>query len=156
MKEQGQTEKSAKPSDQPPQKLAEACAEFMWKTDSCSQALGMAIEAVGPGSATLSMTVREDMLNGQRHCHGGVLFTLADSAFAFACNAYNQFTVAQHCSVTFLKPVNEHDKLIANAIERVREGRSGIYDVTIMRGTERVAEFRGHSRVVRGQMFPDE
>ncbi len=116
----------------------------------------MQLDAVGSGTATLSMVVKADMLNGQHNCHGGVMFTLADSAFAFACNAYNQFTVAQHCSISFLKPVNEHDVLVATAVERFREGRSGIYDVTITRGDDLIAEFRGHSRTVRGQMFSDQ
>ena len=95
------------------------------------------------------------MLNGQHNCHGGVMFSLADSTFAFACNAYNQFTVAQHCSISFLKPVFENDTLVARATERWREGRSGIYDVTVTRHDEIVAEFRGNARTVRGQMFPD-
>ena len=135
--------------------MAEACASLMWQTDQCSKSMGMQLDAVGCGTATLSMVVKADMLNGQHNCHGGVMFTLADSAFAFACNAYNQFTVAQHCSISFLKPVQEHDKLIAVAAERWREGRSGIYDVVITRDDELIAEFRGHSRTVRGQMFPD-
>jgi len=139
-----------------PQKIAEACATIMWKTDKCSQSMGMRLDAVGCGTATLSMVVKADMLNGQHNCHGGVMFSLADSAFAFACNGYNQFTVAQHCSISFLKPAHEHDKLIAVALERWREGRSGIYDVTITRNDELIAEFRGHSRTVRGQMFPEE
>lgn len=135
--------------------MAEACAAIMWKSDQCTQQLGMQLVSVGPGTATISMTVRSDMLNGQNNCHGGVMFTLADTTFAFACNAYNQFTVAQHCSISFLKPVLEHDTLIATATERWREGRSGIYDVTITRDDEVVAEFRGNSRTVRGQMIPD-
>ena len=84
------------------------------------------------------------------------MFSLADSAFAFACNGYNQFTVAQHCSISFLKPAHEHDTLVATAVERFREGRSGIYDVSITRNDELIAEFRGHSRTVRGQMFPED
>lgn len=140
-----------------PDELAKACADVMWRDDTCSQSLGMAIKAISAGAATLTMTVREDMLNGQRICHGGIMFTLADTAFAFACNAYNQFTVAQHCSVSFLHPVYLNEVLTASAVERWREGRSGIYDVTLTRadGT-RVAEFRGHSRTVRGQFIPDE
>lgn len=146
---------NAKPDLSSPQKTAEACAKFMWETDNCSQAMGMQIESVEPGMARLSMVVKSDMLNGQHSCHGGVIFTLADSAFAFACNAYNQFTVAQHCSISFLKPAHEHDKLMATAVERWREGRSGIYDVAITREGELIAEFRGNSRTVRGQMFKE-
>ncbi len=142
-----------KPDLSSPQSTAAACADFMWQQDRCSQAMGMKIESVAPGEATLSMVVKADMLNGQRSCHGGVMFTLADSAFAFACNAYNQFTVAQHCSINFVKPAYENDRLLACATERWREGRSGIYDVEIKRGDELIAVFRGNSRTVRGQMF---
>lgn len=135
--------------------LAEACAKSMWENDRCSKALGFTIVDVDAGTATLTMTVREDMLNGQNICHGGIMFTLADSAFAFACNAYNHFTVAQHCNVSFLRPVFEHDVLTAVAQERWRAGRSGIYDVQVLRGDEVVAEFRGHSRVVDGKHLPE-
>jgi len=137
-----------------PQALAEACAKTMWATDQCSQSMGMKIESVGPGTATLSMRVLSHMLNGQHNCHGGMMFTLADSAFAFACNAYNQFTVAQHCSITFLKPAKLNDTLVATAVEKWREGRSGIYDAAITCNGELIAEFRGHARTVRGQIFP--
>lgn len=145
--------KPHKPDLSTPQSTAEACADFMWHDDSCSQAMGMKIESVAPGQAILSMVVKADMLNGQRSCHGGVMFTLADSAFAFACNAYNQYTVAQHCSINFLQPAFENDRLVAIATERWREGRSGIYDVEVKRGNELIAVFRGNSRTVRGQMF---
>ena len=86
-----------------PDELAKACAESMWKTDNASKGLGFEIEDIASGEARLSMVVREDMLNGQRICHGGFIFTLADSAFAFACNGYNQFTVAQSCKIDFLE-----------------------------------------------------
>lgn len=135
--------------------LAEACAASMWKDDHCSKAMGFILESVDAGCATLSMKVRADMLNGQKICHGGIMFTLADSTFAFACNAYNQFTVAQHCSVSFLKPVYENEVLRATATERFREKRSGIYDVVVSRSQgDIVAEFRGHSRTVSGQHLP--
>ena len=140
-----------------PQELASACAASMWEQDACSRALGMSLVSVAPGSATLQMTVRADMCNGQNICHGGLMFTLADSAFAFACNAYNQFAVAQHCSVSFLKPVYENQLLTATACERFREGRAGIYDVVITRDdNDVVAEFRGLSRTVKGQHLPDQ
>ena len=136
--------------------LAEACAEAMWAQDRASKQLGMQIDKVEQGFARLSMTIREDMLNGQNIAHGGGIFTLADSAFAFACNTYNQFTVAQHCSVSFLAPVFLDDKLTATAVERNRSTRSGIYDVTVVNQKgETVAEFRGHSRTVKGQHVPD-
>jgi len=136
--------------------IAQACAQSMWRSDACSQALGMKIIQVGPGFASLSLQVRDDMLNGQRICHGGILFTLADSAFAFACNTYNQFVVAQHCNVSFLQPVYQNECLTAVASERHRAKRSGIYDVVISRGEEDVvAEFRGFSRTVSGQHVAD-
>ncbi len=137
-----------------PGELAEACARAMWAQDRASQALGMEIVSVGPGEATLAMTVRPDMTNGHGTCHGGLLFTLADSAFAFACNAYDQRHVAQHCSVTFLKPGRAGQRLTAQAVERAREGRSGIYDVTVRDEAGAVlAEFRGHSRSVPGTLL---
>lgn len=132
--------------------IAQSCAEKMWGQDACSNALGMQIESIAPGSATLSMTVRADMLNGQKICHGGILFTLADSTFAFACNTYNQYAVAQHCHISFLMPVYENERLQAVASERHRVKRSGIYDVVISREDgEIVAEFRGFSRTLAGQ-----
>ncbi len=137
-----------------PGELAEACARAMWAQDRASQALGMEIVSVGPGEATLAMTVRPDMTNGHGTCHGGLLFTLADSAFAFACNAYDQRHVAQHCSVTFLRPGRAGERLTAQAVERAREGRSGIYDVTVRDEAGAVlAEFRGHSRSVPGTLL---
>jgi acyl-CoA thioesterase len=136
--------------------LARRCAEAMWAGDRASQALGMTIEAIAPGRAVLSMPVREDMVNGHALCHGGYIFTLADSAFAFACNTYGQRTVAQHCAVTFLAPARLGDRLIATAVERFREGRSGIYDITVEDATgRRIAEFRGHSRTIPGSLLPE-
>lgn len=138
-----------------PDELAKACAETMWSNDDASRGLGMEIVRIAQGEAVLSMTVRADMLNGQKICHGGFMFTLADSAFAFACNGYNQFTVAQRCSIDFLAPVFEGDLLTAYAEERTRKGRSGIYDVRVknQRG-EVVAEMRGNSRTVKGEHLP--
>jgi acyl-CoA thioesterase len=134
--------------------LAEACAKTMWAEDQASQGLGMVIERVAPGEAVISMQIRADMANGHGICHGGFIFTLADSAFAFACNTYNQRTVAQHCAVTFVQPGRRGDTLTAHALERSRAGRSGIYDVTVRdsRG-EVVAEFRGHSRTIAGTLL---
>ncbi len=133
-----------------PDEMARACADKMWADDNASRALGMKIEEISAGCARLSMPVREDMTNGQKICHGGFMFLLADSAFAFACNGYNQYTVAQHCSVTFLKPVYQGDVLTARAREIQRQGRSGIYDVTVIdHDGELVAEFRGHSHSLR-------
>lgn len=133
------------------QSLAQACADSMWTNDLCSKALGMALVSVSPGEATLELQVRHDMLNGHGTCHGGIMFTLADSAFAFACNTYNQNCVAQHCSVSFLHAVKEGELLTAHASERSRIGRSGIYDVVVSAtGGRVVAEFRGFSRTVKG------
>jgi acyl-CoA thioesterase len=131
--------------------LARKCAESMWANDHATHGLGMQLQEVGPGRATIAMTVEARMANGQGICHGGFIFALADSAFAFACNAYGPITVAQHCSVTFLRPGKVGDRLTAEAVERTRAGRSGIYDVAVKRadGTL-IAEFRGHSRAVEG------
>ncbi|MCS6623907.1 hydroxyphenylacetyl-CoA thioesterase PaaI [Roseibacterium beibuensis] len=138
-----------------PQELAEASAQAMWNDDSASQRLGMVLDHVAPGAATLSMTITGAMSNGHGNCHGGYIFTLADSAFAFACNSYNAVTVAQHCSVTYLQPVRIGDRLTATATEVSRRGRSGIYDIRITnQDGAHVAEFRGHSRTVSGTHLP--
>jgi|SRR5690606_1170789 len=131
--------------------LARKSAEAMWAGDRASAGLGMEIVDIGPGRATLSMTVRESMANGHGTCHGGFIFSLADSAFAFACNSHNRRAVAQHCSVSFLHPARPGDRLIAECAERARAGRGGIYDVSVRRADGTViAEFRGHSRTVDG------
>jgi acyl-CoA thioesterase len=133
--------------------LARACADAMWKEDAASQSLGMQLVSIAPGQAVITMTVTDRMVNGHKLCHGGYIFTLADSAFAFACNTYNQRTVAQHCAVTFLASAKLGDKLVARAVERQRSGRSGIYDVTVTREDGNViAEFRGHSRTIEGEL----
>lgn len=139
-----------------PQQLAEACAEAMWSTDWTSQRLGMQIEHVAPGEATLSMRISEDMLNGHGNAHGGFIFSVADSAFAFACNTYNQRAVAYQVSITYMAPGRKGDRLTATARELYRAGRNGIYDVHVTndRG-EPVAEFRGHSRTVKGTHLPE-
>ena len=131
--------------------LARRCAEAMWANDRATRGLGMELLEVGPGRAIIAMTVRESMANGQGICHGGFIFALANSAFAFACNAYGPIIVAQHCAVTFLRPGQVGDRLTAEAVERMRAGRSGIYDVSVKRADSTlIAEFRGHSRVVDG------
>ncbi|RKW46915.1 MAG: hydroxyphenylacetyl-CoA thioesterase PaaI [Lautropia sp.] len=148
---------STLPSPEAAEQLAHDCADAMWADDAGSQALGMRIESVGPGRAVLGMTVRHDMLNGHGSCHGGFLFSLADSAFAFACNSGNQRTVAQHCSITYLAPAFEHDRLTAVASEVHRAGRSGLYDVRITnQKQEAIAEFRGHARTIRGTLLPEQ
>jgi len=139
------------------QSTAEHAAEAMWARDNASQALGMRIAAVGPGYAKLDMPVREDMVNGHAICHGGLIFSLADSAFAFACNSYGEVTVAGQCEISFLLPARLGDRLTADCRERHRRGRSGIYDATITNQTgETVALFRGWSRSIGGSVVaPD-
>jgi acyl-CoA thioesterase len=138
-----------------PQAVAERAAAAMYASDKATLALGMALDEVRPGYARLSMTVREDMLNGHGTCHGGLIFALADSAFAFGCNAYNKVTVAQGCEITFLAPVGPGARLTAECAERALAGRSGVYDVTITdEGGATVALFRGKSRRVKGEIVP--
>lgn len=137
-----------------PEDIARACADAMWAEDDASKALGMEIVEIGPGFATLAMTVRPDMVNGQRIAHGGFIFTLADSAFAFACNSHNERVVAAQGQITFIKPGKLGDRLIATAREITRGGRSGIYDVRVTAGDTVIAEFRGHSRVIPGTWLP--
>ena len=134
--------------------LARAVADRMFANDRASRALGMAIVAVRPGYAELTMTVRPDMLNGHAICHGGYVFTLSDSAFAFACNSYNLNTVAQGCAIEFLAPSHEGDVLTARATERSLAGRTGVYDieVTNQRG-EKIALFRGKSYRIKGHVI---
>ena len=136
--------------------VAARCAALMWAEDRASQALGMQVVEVGPGTATVSMTVRSDMVNGHGIGHGGLTFTLADTAFAFACNTYNQRTVAQAAEIRFLAPTRLDDVLVARAVERSREGRDGTYDIAVHAGDTLVAEFVGHSRQIRGTFFTDE
>ena len=119
----------------------------MYADDAASRALGIVISDVAAGTAVASMKVREDMVNGHGICHGGYVFTLADTAFAFACNTYDDATVAAGADITFLQPVPAGSDLTATAVERARRGRSGLYDVTVRtQAGEAVAEFRGRSR----------
>jgi acyl-CoA thioesterase len=139
-----------------PRALAEACAEAMWSGDATSRRLGMRIERIAPGEATLSMEITDSMLNGHGLAHGGFVFALADSAFAFACNGYNQRTVGHQASITYLAPGRLGERLTAVAREVYRAGRNGIYDVHVTNGHgEAVAEFRGHSRTVKGTHLPE-
>jgi acyl-CoA thioesterase len=136
------------------QALAQRCADAMYARDSASQALGMRIVSVAPGFASMSMTVRADMLNGHATCHGGFIFALADSAFAFACNSHNLTTVAAGCTIEYLLPAREGDLLIATGRERTQAGRSGIYDidVTNQHGAT-IAVFRGKSARIKGHVI---
>ncbi len=140
-----------------PQERAERSAQAMWENDRASKWLGARLDAVGPGTAELSMEVQEHHLNGHGICHGGYIFTLADSAFAFACNSYNQLVVAQENSITFLSPGQAGERLTARARESARQGRSGVYDVTVTGADGRkVALFRGLSRQINGQHFKED
>jgi acyl-CoA thioesterase len=137
--------------------LARRCAEAMYAEDRASQHLGIRIADVAPGRASAHMRVTETMINGHEICHGGYIVLLADTAFAFACNTYNRRTVAQGCDVSFLEVARLGDDLVAEAVERVRRGRSGIYDVSVRRRSgEVVAEFRGRSRVVSGTLVEEQ
>ncbi len=134
------------------QQRAERVRDHMWANDRASQALGMRITAIAPGRATLQMPVRADMLNGLDICHGGLVTTLADSTFAFACNAYDEMTVASGFSVDLVAPARLGDVLTADAVEVSKAGRTGVYDITVtnQRG-ERVAVFRGRSYTMKGR-----
>lgn len=140
-----------------PAALARAVADAMWAEDRASNALGMRLEEVGRGRAVLSMRVTERMVNGHGICHGGLIFALADSAMAFASNSHGERAVAQHCAVTFLRPGRLGETLRAEAAERVRAQRSGIYDVRVT-GAEAdiVAEFRGQTRTIPGTLLPSD
>jgi len=126
----------------------------MWAEDDASRGLGMEIAEIKSGQATLTMTVTPEMVNGQRIAHGGFIFALADSAFAFACNSHNERTVAAQGSITFIRPGKLGDRLVATAREISRNGRSGIYDVQVTANDVVIAEFRGHSRTVGGAWLP--
>jgi acyl-CoA thioesterase len=137
-----------------PDEIARACADAMWQEDDASKGLGMKLVEVKPGVATLTMTVQPHMVNGQRIAHGGFIFTLADSAFAFACNTHNERVVAAQGSITFIRPGKLGDRLFATAREISRSGRTGIYDVRVTVGKTVIAEFRGHSRTIGGTWLP--
>ncbi len=135
-----------------PQHTADLVGEGMWRNDRATQALGMRLVAIAPGSATITMPVREDMLNGHETCHGGFIAALADSAFAFACNSYNEVTVASAFAIDFIAPAHLGDLLTARCAEVSKTGRTGVYDteVTNQRGA-RIAVFRGRSHTLRGK-----
>ena len=141
-----------------PEQLAARVGEAMFANDRASrETMGMELVSCAPGRAVMRMALDERHLNGHRICHGGFIFTLADSTFAFACNSRNQSTVAAGCSIEFLKPGHLGDVLTCEGVEQVLQGRHGIYDmkVTNQRG-EVVAMFRGKSAQVQGQVIPQE
>ena len=134
-----------------PQQLAELAGRTMFERDPASQALGMVLAEIAPGYARMTMPVRADMLNGHQSCHGGYIFRLADSAFAFACNSHNLVTVGAGCSIDYLAPGRAGDVLVAEAREQALAGKSGIYDVRVSNQEGRlVALFRGRSHRVAG------
>ena len=134
------------------QEVAEAARDAMWANDRACKALGMHVTAVGPGTATLTMTVREDMLNGHDLCHGGLIATLADSAFAYACNAYNEVTVASGFDIHLMSGARRGDVLTASATELSRGGRTGVYDIVVSnQRDEQLAAFRGRSYTMKGK-----
>lgn len=138
------------------QALAEACAAAMWADDHASRGLGMVLQSVGPGHARLAMTVTAAMVNGHGMCHGGFIFTLADSAFAFACNSRNAKCVAAQGTIAFLRPARLGDHLLAIAEERHLAGRSAIYDARVTdQAGQVIAEFRGHSRAIGASFFEE-
>lgn len=137
--------------------LAAAAADSMYARDYASQALGMEIEAIGPGYARVTMKVRKDMVNGHDTCHGGLIFSLADSAFAFSCNSYNRVTVALAASIEFLAPARLGDHLTAEAQEQALGGKTGVYDVVVSKQDgRRIALFRGKSYRLGGTVIPEE
>jgi acyl-CoA thioesterase len=142
----------AKPDPAAAQALAEASAEAMWPRDRTAQALGMKLVRVAPGSALITMHVRPDMANSHHICHGGMIFCLADTAFAYACNSYNRNTVASSCNIDFLAPAKEGETLEAEAIERSQAGRTGVYDVVVRTGGRNIALFRGKSYRIAGEV----
>lgn len=134
------------------QALAEKVATAMWARDRTAHALEMHLDSIAPDTARLSMTVRRDMLNGHGICHGGMIFSLADTAFAYACNSDNHNTVASACQIDFLAPAREGDHLQAHAQVRASTGRTGVYDITVHNLTngQDVALFRGKSHQIKG------
>ena len=134
------------------QQVAEASRDAMWANDRACKALGIQIKSVGPGTATLTMSVREDMLNGHDLCHGGLIATLADSAFAYACNAYNEITVASGFDIHLMSGARLGDVLTASATELSKGGRTGVYDIVVNnQRDEQIAVFRGRSYTMKGK-----
>jgi acyl-CoA thioesterase len=139
-----------------PEARARRCAEIMWEADAASKWLGMSLDAVGPGTATLSFEVAPHHANGHGICHGGYIFTLADSAFAFACNSFNRLAVAQHNTISFLRPGRVGQRLVATARQVTAQGRSGVYDAEVTAEGQIIATFRGVSREIGGVHFEED
>ncbi|MGI9085222.1 MAG: hydroxyphenylacetyl-CoA thioesterase PaaI [Aeromicrobium sp.] len=139
-----------------PEEIARRSGEAMWASDRASRWLGMELVDVGPGTSTLQLELTDEMVNGHDIGHGGITFMLADSAFAFACNSYNRVTVAASAEIRFRRPTRLGDVLVATATERSREGRDGVYDVTVTVGEDVVAEFVGRSKEIGGVLYEEE
>ena len=138
--------------DKTPQQIAEYVRDGMLKNDAATQGLGMLVLQISPGHATVTMRVRADMLNGHAICHGGFISTLADSAFAFACNSYDELTVASGFAIDFLAPARLGDLLTARCVEVSKAGRTGVYDTDVLnQRAERIAIFRGRSYTLKGK-----
>ena len=132
--------------------VAQACARLMWANDRASKEMGLELGKVTPGEASVHLTVKPHMLNGHGVCHGGLIFAMADTAFAFACNSMNRQAVAMHCSISFIEKVSAGTRLSARAIGRATYGRNGIFDVTVTDDQgAKMAEFRGYSRTIGGE-----
>lgn len=139
-----------------PQERAAKASAALWAGDQASQSLGMTLISVDEAQATIGLTVAENHCNGHGICHGGITFSLADTAFAFACNSRNQSTVAQHNMISFIAPAQIGDQLTATAVEVSLTGRSGIYDVRVSnQDGKTIAEMRGMSRAIKGQLFTE-
>lgn len=137
-----------------PQQIAERCAAEMQRSDHAAHSLGIELLAVGPGTASMRMTVRQDMTNGHGICHGGFIFALADEAFAYACNTFNHNTVAANADISFLAPAHVGDVLTARGLARQQGGRSGVYDIEVMNQEDQpIALFRGRAARIKGQLF---
>lgn len=140
-----------------PEQIARRCAEIMWPDDNAARSAGVEIQDVGPGRATAQMTVRADMVNGHGICHGGYIFLVADSAFAYACNTFNHRTVASGVDINFISPAHLGDVLTAAAEARHQGGRSGMYDIEVRnQAGKTIALFRGRSTRIKGEFFPSE
>ena len=139
-----------------PKERAHKSAQAMWANDKASKWMGMQISNMDEGIASLILTVQAHHCNGHGICHGGIIFSLADSAFAFACNSRNQATVAQHNTISYIAPGQLGDTLTADAREVSLSGRNGIYDVTVInQDNKKIAEFRGMSRAINGNLFQE-
>ena len=150
----GETAAERGTAERSPTTIAALSAAAMYRADRASQLLGIDVAKVAPGRATARMRITDSMINGHDIAHGGYVFLLADTAFAFACNSYGRVTLAASADIVFVAPARLGDELVAEAVERVRHGRSGVYDVTVRRaGGEVVAEFRGRSRSVNASLI---